>query len=171
MDPTTIPLHDIHLPPPVGWWPPAPGWWALGVLLLATLAVGVRTWRRLHASRGVSHADRAAEVWRRWRELKHALADAGTMSGGAQELSAFLRRVALTLNPRGEVAGLTGEAWLRFLDAPLGGAEFTAGPGRILASAPYRPGIGEKERGDLDRCVRLCERWLQAVLATGTAGR
>jgi hypothetical protein len=171
MDPTTIPLHDIHLPPPVGWWPPAPGWWALGLLLLATLTLGARMWRRRLTSREVSHTVMVAEIWRRWHDLKRALEDPGTMSRGAQDLSAFLRRVALTLNARGEVAGLTGEAWLRFLDGTLGGAEFTAGPGRVLASAPYRPGIGQQEHGDLDRCVQLCERWLQAAIAAASERR
>jgi len=34
MTAANLPLHDIHLPAPIGWWPPAPGWWILAGLLL-----------------------------------------------------------------------------------------------------------------------------------------
>ena len=27
MDPTQLPLRDLHLPETIGWWPLAPGWW------------------------------------------------------------------------------------------------------------------------------------------------
>ena len=29
MDPTQVPLRDLHLPMTIGWWPLAPGWWIL----------------------------------------------------------------------------------------------------------------------------------------------
>ena len=38
MDPTELPLRDLHLPNPVGWWPLAPGWWFLIALALALMA-------------------------------------------------------------------------------------------------------------------------------------
>ena len=30
-------LKDVHLPPPISWWPPAPGWWLVAVLILVSL--------------------------------------------------------------------------------------------------------------------------------------
>ncbi len=27
MEPSELPLRDLHLPDAVGWWPLAPGWW------------------------------------------------------------------------------------------------------------------------------------------------
>lgn len=171
MDPRSIPLHDIHLPPPVGWWPPAPGWWALGALLLAALVLGARAWRNRRRSPAPSHADLVAEVWRTWQDLQGTFADPHAVVDGVQQLSALIRRVALTLHARGEVAGLTGDKWLQFLDGPLGGTEFRNGPGRLLASAPYQSGVGQMEPGEVERCVQLCERWLKIVLDAGRAGR
>ena len=40
--------------------------------------------------------------------------------------------------PRDQVAALTGEAWLRFLDESGGNGRFREGPGRILAAGPYQ---------------------------------
>ncbi|MEZ5445515.1 MAG: DUF4381 domain-containing protein [Gammaproteobacteria bacterium] len=172
MDPRTIPLHDIHLPPPVDWWPPAPGWWALGVLLATGVALAVRTWRRRRRTRPApSHADMVAEVWRTWQGLRKSLADPQAMADGVRDLSTLIRRVALTLHSRGAVAGLTGQRWLQFLDAPLGGTEFSRGPGRLLIQGPYQPGAAEMEPGEVERCAQLCERWLKIVLDGGRAGR
>ena len=53
-------------------------------------------------------------------------------------LSIFVRRCVLAAFPRIDVAGLTGDAWLSFLDRTGATAAFTDGPGRILISAPYQ---------------------------------
>ena len=37
MDPTQLPLRDIHLPEAVSWWPLAPGWWFLICIAAAGL--------------------------------------------------------------------------------------------------------------------------------------
>ena len=60
MDPDQLPLRDLHLPDPVGWWPPAPGWWLLLAtlaMLLIWLAVVLRSRHRRGAAR--RHAVRA----------------------------------------------------------------------------------------------------------------
>ena len=50
MKPDLSQLRDIHLPPPVSWWPLAPGWWLLlGTLLLLT-AIAFWLWRRRRRS-------------------------------------------------------------------------------------------------------------------------
>ena len=52
MDPEQIPLRDLHLPEPVGWWPLAWGWWILIALALAGIAyLLLRAWRQWRANR------------------------------------------------------------------------------------------------------------------------
>jgi hypothetical protein len=149
-------LKDWHLPDPVSWWPPAPGWW-----LLAAVAAGVLLWAvyRWHARRRSSAAGRAALA--RLAELRSELAPETDARRLAAELSILLRRLALVRYPRERVAGVSGSAWLRFLDATGGNGGFSLGAGRILTEAPYRsPHAGSA--ADLAELIALAERWIRA---------
>lgn len=145
-------LRGYHWPDPVGWWPPAPGWWLLALVVLALLTLlgwwALRIWRR-------GAAARAALV--ELAALNAAYARDGDSAALARGLSRLLRRFALTRFPRRAVAGLSGEAWLAFLDTQGGGGRFLAGPGRLLVEAPYRP------PGDLavDELVALVAAWIR----------
>ena len=126
----TLDLRDIHPAETPNPWPPAPGWWVLLILsAMAIAALGVRAWA----------------AWRaraRRRRILAELAGIGTQAQGAAlaaAVSALLKRVALTRFDRTEVAPLTGQAWLDFLDRHGGGGRFAAGPGRALAEGPYAP--------------------------------
>jgi len=120
-------LADIVVPPPVSWWPPAPGWWILGaglVLALVIIAlVAVRRYRR-NAYRRAALAELAAIG---------SVAD----PAGAAAVSSVLKRAALVAYPRADVAALTGENWLAFLDRSAATSDFTSGPAAGLARAAY----------------------------------
>jgi hypothetical protein len=155
MKPDLSQLHDIHLPAAVSWWPPAPGWWAVVVLLL--IAAGLVY---------VIYARRRRNRWR-----AKALAELERLRDAAPErrlrdLSVLLRRVAISRFPRHDVAALTGEAWLAFLDRTLGDAKaFQSGSGRVLLSAPY----ASETEVDTASLLALCERWIKQLPARGTA--
>ena len=93
-------LHDLTLPPAIGWWPLAPGWYALVILM--SLPAGWFLWRG----------------WKNWqanayrREALHQL----TSLQDAVAIAALLRRTALAAAARTEIAGLTGSAWAEWLD-------------------------------------------------------
>ena len=160
MDPDQLPLRDLHLPDPVGWWPPAPGWWLLLAtlaMLLIWLAVVLRSRHRRGAAR--RHAVRALQ---RLERRSAADGDAVRLAIG---VSALLRRAMLAYAPRAAVAGLTGAAWLEWLDSGLGEPLFTAGAGRALIDLPYRrgvrgprtqPGGGRGAAADVDIEALLC---------------
>ncbi len=131
MSPAELPLRDIHLPEPVGWWPPAPGWWVLTALALTAAAVWAwLAWRRRTRVRRAALAQ--------LRRIEKNYAADGDVARLARDLSTLMRRAAITADERRRVAGLTGREWLAWLDGNLSGRPFSEGPGRCLADAPYR---------------------------------
>lgn len=164
MDPEQIPLRDLHLPAEIGWWPPAPGWW----LLIALAAFGLflllrRAWLgyRRNAQRRI-----ALRALKRLRARHAEGADAVTL---AVEMSELLRRTMLAYAPRGEVAGLTGEDWLAWLDRGLEGRPFTTGPGRDIESLPYRARERVGDEANVNGLILAVRQRLQTPLPEGTA--
>lgn len=150
-------LRDIHLPEPVSWWPPAPGWW----LLIAAIIVIVTAFfisRKIYRSKQLRR-DIAAEL----DTIKKQFQQTGNKSQLACALSALLRRACISYYPAKNIAGLTGEDWLAYLDDSNTKAtseqRFQSETGKILLSAPYLP---ENARLDYDAqaLLRLCESWL-----------
>jgi hypothetical protein len=155
MNPTpqqALQLRDIHLPGAPAFWPPAPGWWLLAAMLLALLV-----WLTLIALRRYRIRRQRRRVLSALASLEHQLASEGTPDALAH-MSVLLRRLALMRFPRQHVAALTGNAWLRFLDESGGDGQFTQGPGRLLATAPYQRALPS----DLDaaRLVALLREWV-----------
>ncbi len=141
-------LRGYRLPEPVSWWPPAPGWWLLAAALV--LALGAAAWVLLRRRR------RRAALRAALKELDALAAHRAALDSAAyaRSLSRLLRRYALMRFPRRAVAGLAGDAWLRFLDDRGGGEVFTRGAGRRLGEESFRPGGGEPAPPELDRLVR-----------------
>jgi hypothetical protein len=157
MKPDLSQLRDIHMPGAVSWWPPAPGWWALLALLLIIAGVGVVFRRRRQRNR-----------WRGSALTELARLRAAAPERQLREVSVLLRRVAISRFPRHDVAALTGEAWLAFLDRTLGdGSAFQSGVGRVLLSAPYA-GTAQDDV-DTAALLALCERWIKRLPARGKA--
>jgi len=133
MDPEQIPLRDLHLPEAISWWPLAPGWW----LLIALIAVGLgllfrlfmRTRARGAARRHALH--QLNELTADFEQHHNAVAFSG-------HLSELLRRTMLAYAPRHDVAGLTGDKWLAWLDRDLDQPRFQSEAGRKLLELPYR---------------------------------
>ena len=143
MDPNALPLRDLHLPPPIDWWPLAPGWWLVIVLALAGIAWLLRRAflkRRFLAPR--RHAVRAlAAIEAQYLEHRNPVVL-------ARQASELLRRAMLAYAPRHEVAGLTGESWLAWLDRGLPVPYFHTEGGKSLLQLPYRNPAADL--GDVD---------------------
>ena len=159
-----LPLRDIHLPDPVGWWPPAPGWWGILALLVTLLLLSIlirRLIRRGRLKRSVLDTlNKLTEGYRKSEDGPEL----------ARELSVLLRRTSLTLYPRQQVASLTGEEWLAFLDRAVAASKadsgFSQGPGRCLLQAPYNP----RMEWDAEALIELVRIWIGKATA-GARGR
>jgi len=133
MDPEQIPLRDLHLPDAIGLWPLAAGWWVLIALVVA--GVGYLLYKQYLKWRWNAARRLALSELGRVRTAFESGADALTLG---KELSELVRRSMLAYAPRGEVAGLTGDNWLAWLDRGLDDKPFTSGPGKTLESLPYQ---------------------------------
>lgn len=147
-------LKDIHLPEAVGWWPPAIGWWLLAILMLLLMAFLYGFYKRLIRKTAMKTAKKNLAAIK----VNPALDNNQKL----RELSMLIRRVAISVYPRSEVASLTGRQWLAFLDKSVTGAPFSDGCGQLLVEAPYRnrtPGDPE-----ISQLLSLCEDWLKAQM-------
>lgn len=153
-----LPLRDIHLPPAPGWWPPAPGWWLLAGLLAVLALACLFLWRRARRLGYRRQALRLLTGLERTDTTGHAL---------LAELSILLKRAALCAFPEENCAGLSDEAWLRFLDRSLPDRPFSTGAGSCLATGPYQ------RSAEIDRAalLSLCRRWLRRLPPAPRRGR
>lgn len=128
-------------PPPVSMAPQTWGWAALAALLaIAAIILTVHLVRRYRAN-----------AYRR-----EALAEMRRSPEDPAAIARILRRTALAAYPRRDVAGLTGERWLAFLNRTGRASHFEGEAGRNLIRAPYRdtpPGA------DMKACA---EQWIRS---------
>ncbi|NEJ82842.1 DUF4381 domain-containing protein [Rhizobium leguminosarum bv. viciae] len=105
-------LHDIATPEPVSWMPQTWGWGVLAGALLVMLALtGIRWILRYRANAYRREALALLNV------VDEQLRNPATRCDGILELGEILKRTALAAWPRREVASLSGDGWVRFLDA------------------------------------------------------
>lgn len=139
-------LIDMPLPPAIGLWPQTLP--ARIVCVAAVVAI-------------VLALGRATYLWHVNRYRREALADFERIVSGPDEqivsrLAILVRRTALTVFPRADIADLSGNNWLAFLDRSYGGHEFSAGAGRVLANGPYAS--SQNKSSTLPDLVR---RWIR----------
>jgi hypothetical protein len=108
-------LHDFYRPPPPSWMPQTAGWYAL----LALLCIF-----------GIWLIARAVARWLSNRYRREALTQ--LQNAPVNQFSALLKRTAMTVWPREEVASLSGEEWLSFLSGSSGLDEFKSAPGNLI---------------------------------------
>lgn len=142
-------LNDIALPDGVSWWPPAPGWW-LVLILIALLAGLLWYWFKYIKSNRVRVLLKDArfmldQAYQDWLENNNNQAFVA-------EISVLLRRLALSLYSRKYIAGVTGKAWLEFLDQGMPDKPFSHGVGAILHNGPYQRNLED----DLNLFYQLC---------------
>jgi hypothetical protein len=129
-------LRDIHVPGMIETWPPAPGWWILAIIglfmVIALLFWLVQRWQRSRYRReAINELKSLSDAWASHQDDAQYL----------NSLQHLLKRVALTNFPREDVASLTGEAWVQFLDQSTGSHDFSMAETDALIDGNYRPDL------------------------------
>lgn len=128
-------LNDIVLPATVGWWPLATGWYLLIGLLLIALAWfsyrSLQRWINNRYRRAALHELRELED----RIHKHEERDASL-----RQIPVLLKRTALSVYPRSQVASLTGHDWFHFLNSTVKKPSFTESTASTMNTVSYSTG-------------------------------
>ena len=169
-DVSALPLRDIHLPGPVGWWPPAVGWWVVAALVVMGLALyALRYYQSRHRRAALKSLQRVRSALEQGMEPVVCLQNVSTvLRRFAMTTAAHERNVEFAEQP--DVPGLIGPRWLAYLDSRWQRDTFVSGAGRALLAAPYaRP--NSIERGAALELTKLCAEWLNAQPPTARAVR
>jgi len=146
-------LHDIHIPSAPGWWPPAPGWWLIAAITLILLYWLSRQLLSLYRRK-------------KWRQ--QLLSEFNQLNKIAEtqddvmfvtEISRHLRQLALTLFPANDVANLTGQQWLIFLDQHTDKDAFQKKLGMYLIETPYKKTPPEISTEDRKQLIEMVQYW------------
>ena len=159
MEPAADVLRDIHGLDAVSWLPLAAGWWyLLGAFIAVLLLVGIRYWIIYNGPwlgwRG--------DARRQLRRLKKALSK-GEPRDIASQLSELLRRIAMARSGRREAAGITGDAWLLWLEEHDESGFDWRTRGQVLLVAPYMPPEMVVQKEELGKLIRAAMRWVDAA--------
>ena len=159
--PTLEHLHDIVLPEPISWFPQTMGWWlALGLLGLLLVWGSYRLYHRWQANRYRRLA------LSQLQQIEVELRNPDQRPRALFELPVLIKQTVLACWKRSDVASLTGEEWLRFLDESYRGKGFTQGPGRLLPTLAYSPPsafqqLKEIGSDDVNNLLVLIRKWIQ----------
>jgi len=144
-------LKDIHLPPPVSFWPPAPGWWILALLLISSIFIGGVWFYRQHKKRKPK-----IEALRILKDVQILYQKSQDEVVSLRNLSNLLRRTAITFYDNDTVASLQGSSWLEFLDKTGKTKEFSQGAGKVLGYELFQ----QKVNSDMNALFPLVKKWI-----------
>ena len=151
-------LHEILLPDAVNWVPQTIGWYVIfGLVLFVT---GYWVYGRLQRFRRNRYRRLAlTELAFIERELQQPEGRAKALA----EIPVLLKQTALAAFPRSEVAGLSGDRWLAFLDKTMGGKDFTEGEGRLLPELAYAPvsRISNIPGETIGKLLQIVRHWIK----------
>ena len=157
-------LADIHLPEAVSQWPDAPGWWLLLGLLVLILILIV-AWKIRSGSASHQQARRIKHLRAQARQELSAIKEDYQQHQSAQavarQLSVFLRRYALSVYPRHQVASLTDQQWLHLLDHLSNSNHFSGQFAELLLHAPYQPQEQAIDSKGLSRLLEASNKLLE----------
>ena len=151
-------LKEISLPEPVVYTPQTFAWYIIfGVVLLLLVWLIFRWIRRWQANAFRRHS--LARLNAMAREIENGENSVNFLT----QIPVLVKWTVLQICPREEVARLSGEKWLTFLDKSYGGEDFSSGPGRLLPELAYgnQARLKSIPSRDLQKLLALLRRWIR----------
>jgi len=166
-------LQDVALPAAPGLWPLAVGWYVVAALVILAMLCAVSAVVQLKRKKN-------RDQWRQVALADHAVirkrASSVENTNVLSDLSVLMRRVALAVLPRSQVAGIIDDEWLHTLDKlhrkNANGdvtQDYRQGVGQLLYRAPYRASAAQVSETELIQLLDLTESTIRKV-STLTAG-
>ena len=155
-------LNDIVLPATVNWWPLAKGWYIVAALLLILLAwFGYRSLRRWFENR---YRRAALEEL---QSLENGMQNRADRDSSLRQIPSLLKRTALSIYPREQVASLAGNDWHRFLNSKLSKPSFAESVAITLDTVSYSSGdLGRIDKQAATDLLNASRYWLKHHQAT-----
>ena len=145
-------IVEVLAPESIGWYPATSGWKFLLVLALLVLGRGAwRYWRHWQRNR---YRGAALAQLQRFRD--EALAPNVRLS----RIAALLKATALQAYPRRDIASLSGDRWLEWLDASAEGTIFSQSSHTLLLDALYRRD-SPPQAADIIRLQQESAAWIR----------
>jgi len=154
-----LPLRDIHLPDSVSWWPLAIGWWLLPLLVVLISFSVYKFVKYKKKNKKIAYKKIA---FNEFNSLRAQYKNNENSAELIRDISALLRRIALSYLPRENVASLTGSQWIEQLNHLCSQEIFTNEIASQLENAPYMP----QSNFDNKKLLATCESWIQALPET-----
>ncbi len=149
-------LNDIVSPEAIGWWPLAPGWYVL--LALAAVLGLWATWRMLRRRR----ADRyRREALAELAVLRMAAGDPKNRTAALGLVGTLLKRTALAVLHRDQIAELSGAEWHRRLDMLASIPLFAGETGQLMDRASYGYRTDPLSDGEANQLMKAADSWLR----------
>ncbi|MCF6262978.1 MAG: DUF4381 domain-containing protein [Xanthomonadales bacterium] len=150
-------LNDIVIPTEISWWPLATGWYFLLALLLA-----LSVWL---VFRGYTHWIKnryRREALLQLQQLEKGSANAANRDASLRQIPSLLKRTAISVYPREQVASLTGEQWFDFLNASLQNPTFNSENSATLEKIAYSVGsLNTVDAHSAQALINASRYWLQ----------
>ena len=147
-------LSPVIAPDAPTWWPLAWGWWAVIITAISLIALVFFILKR---RKNNQQAKQEALSY-----FSSSQSQDGLSPSKAQDI---VRQAALSYFPREKIAGLSGDDWLKFLDAQLAKPLFVAKQSQ-WQQALYQDValMNDEQKKAQQQLVNDCETWLRKAL-------
>lgn len=147
-------LSPVIAPDAPTWWPLAWGWWAVIITAISLIAL---VFFILKSRKNNQQAKQEALSY-----FSNSQSQDGLSPSKAQDI---VRQAALSYFPREKIAGLSGDDWLKFLDAQLAKPLFVAKQSQ-WQQALYQDValMNDEQKKAQQQLVNDCETWLRKAL-------